>query len=274
MIDRLRYLAVAGVLAALIPGVWHRAEAAECSFDSWRTYRNAELRRTADGHAYFWITSRTAIDADGAPTAYHPDDVGDPCGASGAGLDCPANAGYPTKTWWPSVLAKDPANPTKAFVQPSGPGKGFFVSKTALFDSGNANERDPNRYVDASTISYVVFPGPFFELSGTGLKGDLGVAYHLVTKRMTAFVVGDIGPAEPLGESSIALFRALGGSNPNPRTGAGVASGKMLYIVFPRSVNDRPRAWPMTQAEIDQAAKPLLDALGGEDVLEACAAGN
>ncbi len=97
------------------------------------------------------------------------------------------------------------------------------------------------------------------------------MAYHLETQKKTAFIVADIGPDEPLGESSIALFQALGGNNPNPRTGGGAASGKVLYLVFPRSVDQRARKWPMTHAEIEQGAEALLDALGGESVLQACA---
>ncbi len=271
MKHRMKLLLAASLLAVLLQGVPRQAEAADCPFESWRTYKNRELRRTADHKAYFWITSRTAIDADGAPKAYHPDDVGKPCGATGAGLDCPSNAGYPNKSWWPTVLAPDPANPSKAFVQPSGPAQGFFVSKTALQDSGNGNESDTSRYVDASTIPYVVFPRPFFQLAGTGKLGDLGMAYHLETQKKTPFIVADIGPNEPLGESSIALFQALGGNNPNPRTGGGVASGKVLYLVFPRSVDQRARKWPMTQPEIEQGAETLFDALGGESVLQACA---
>ncbi|WP_027993824.1 glycoside hydrolase family 75 protein [Sinorhizobium meliloti] len=264
-------LLAAGVLAVSLLGGARQTEAADCPFDEWRTYKNTELRRTADRKAYFWITSRTAIDADGAPKAYHPDDVGKPCGATGAGLDCPSNAGYPNKSWWPTVLASDPTNPSKAFVQPSGPAKGFFVSKTALQDSANGNERDTARYVDASTIPYLVFPRPFFQLVGTGKPGDLGMAFHLETQKQTAFIVADIGPDEPLGESSIALFKALGGNNPNPRNGSGVASGKVLYLVFPRSVDQRPRKWPMTQEGIEQGAETLLDAIGGMSVLQACA---
>ncbi len=268
---RMNSLLAAGLLAMLLQGEIRQAEAADCPFADWRTYKNTELRRTADHKAYVWITSRTAIDADGAPRAYHPDDVGKPCGPTGAGLDCPSNAGYPSKSWWPTVLAADPANPGKAFVQPSGPAQGFFVSKTALQDSANGNERETLRYVDASTIPYVVFPRPFFQLAGTGKLGDLGIAYHLQTGKKTAFIVADIGPDEPLGEGSIALFQALGGNNPNPRTGGGVASGKVLYLVFPRSVDQRARKWPMTPAQIDQAVETLLGTIGDESVLQTCA---
>src|SRR5688500_12882670 len=50
------------------------------------------------GGALLFLDGMT-LDADGAPKAYHPNDH-DPqrpnrCPASGLGLDCPANAGYP-----------------------------------------------------------------------------------------------------------------------------------------------------------------------------------
>lgn len=268
---RIKPLLAVSLLAMLLQGEIRGADAADCPFEDWRTFKNTELRRTGDQKAYFWITSRTAIDADGAPKAYHPDDVDKPCGATGAGLDCPANAGYPNTSWWPTVLAKDPVNAGKAFIQPSGPAKGFYVSKTALQDSGNGNERDTLRYVDAATIPYVVFPKPFYKLAGTGKLGDLGIAYHLQTQKKTAFIVADIGPDEPLGEASIALFQALGGNNPNPRTGSGVATGMVLYLVFPRSVDQRAQKWPMTQPEIDQSVGTLLDTIGGFSTIQNCA---
>ena len=130
--------------------------AAECAFEAWKFYEGTQLYRNADTGAYLYMTSRAAIDADGAPRAYHRDDIGT-CGATGTGLDCPANAGYPSRSWWPSVLARDKAQPDKAYVQQSGPSAGFFVSKTALTDRDNGNERDLKRYVDASTIPYLVF---------------------------------------------------------------------------------------------------------------------
>ena len=244
------------------------AGAAQCDFSHWQDYKGTALYKADDATTYFWITSRAAVDADGAPNAYHPEDVGKPCGATGAGLDCPANAGYPNTSWWPSVLAADLQSPGVAFVAPSG----FFVSMTALDDRDNTNPRDPARYVDATTIPYVVFPGNFFELSGTGLMGDVGVAYHLTTKKLTAFIVGDRGPSdEALGEGSIALFEALGGTNPNPRTGSGIAAGKVLYLTFPRSVLSRPDVWPLSPVQLDQLAEDLLASAGGKDTLIACA---
>ncbi len=259
---------LAATIAIVLAGSIASSAAAECKFSEWKTFKQTKLYRADGGTAYFWVTSRAAVDADGSPRAYHPDDVGKPCGATGAGLDCPANAGYPNASWWPTVLAADPGNPGKAFVSPSG----FFVSMTALTDQDNGNPRDPARYADASTIPYVVFPRPFNQMSGTGLMGDIGVAYHLSTKKITPFVVADVGPDEGLGEGSIALFAALGGNNPNPRTGSGIAPGKVLYLAFPRSASARPDKWPLTLAQIEELADDLLAPLGGEATLTACAA--
>jgi hypothetical protein len=254
---------------APLPGAAVRA--ADCPFTAWMSYKGIELLRTPNGGTYLYVTSRTAIDADGAPRAYHPDDVGRPCGRTGVGLDCPANAGYPSTDWWDKVLAPDPSNPRRAFVQPSGPAAGFFVSKTALADPAKG-ERDSTRYVDASSVPYLVFPGPFNQMRGTGKLGDIGIALYLGNGRQTPFIVADIGPDEPLGEASIALFEALGGDHLNPRTGAGVPFGPTLYVVFPFSVRDRARPWPATGAEIAAQADQLLTRVGGKVALAACAA--
>lgn len=259
----------AAALAALT--VLAQPAAGNCPFVPWTSYKGVDVYRTPDEKAYLWVTARTSIDADGAPRAYHPEDVGRPCGRSGAGLDCPANAGYPSTTWWPTVLAPDPANPRRAFVQTDGPGAGFFVSKTSLADP-RRSERDPARYVDAATVPFIVFPRPFYALAGTGKLGDIGIARHLGNGKQTPFVVADIGPDEPLGEASIALFRALGGESPNPRTGSGVASGPTLYLMFPYSVGERSRPWPVAEAERAAEADRLLAAIGGEAVLAACVA--
>jgi hypothetical protein len=247
------------------------AAADDCPFDDWLTYKDVPLRKNDRTGAYLYVTAHAAVDADGAPNAYHQDDVGKPCGSTGAGLDCPANAGYPNSSWWPSVLARDPANPDQAYVQASGPHTGFFVSKTALFDRTRSSEQDTRRYVDATAVPYLVFPRPFHAMRGTGKLGDLGVAYHLDTKMSTPFVVADIGPDEPLGEASIALFEALGGKDVNPRNGRGVAAGQVLYIVFPYSADERPVRWPVGNEQVAQLANDLLSRVGGTSMLEACA---
>ena len=52
--------------------------------------------------------SGMTIDADGAPNAYHPDNIG---------LDDLKNAGYPNTSWWKNILVPDPQNPNRAYEQ-------------------------------------------------------------------------------------------------------------------------------------------------------------
>lgn len=217
------------------------------SFTHWTSYEGDDLYRHSSG-AYSYITSHMALDADGSPRAYHPD--------GHSGLDALANAGYPNKGWR-SVLAVDPADPSRPYVQPSG----FFVSKTSLRDKTSA-ETDPATYVDAETIPYLVFPGNFYAMTGTGAYGDLAMARNLRTGAETYAVVADGGPSKaPLGEVSLALATALGGNNPNPRNGAGMPQGPFQYLVFPRSRPDP--AWPQTAADMERTARSLLAGVGG-----------
>jgi hypothetical protein len=115
-----------------------------------------------------------------------------------------------------------------------------------------------------------VFPITFYEISGTGGPGDLGIAVNRLNGRTAAFIVADIGPAgAPLGEVSIALAEALGGVNVNPRNGDGIPAGEFFYLVFPYSAGDPP--WPLAPAELERDAAALLAGLGGIDAVLACA---
>ncbi len=206
--------------------------------------------------AYTYVTSHIEIDADGAPNAYHPRDTG---------LDALANAGYPDGGWR-SVLVEDPQSPGNAFVQPTGPFAGYFVAKTSLEDR-TAPATEPRRYVDATAFPYVVFPGAFEQLEGTGAVGDIVFAKHIATRRTSSALVADIGPRNaPLGEISIRLAVNLGGTHPNPRNGAGAPHGNIRYVVFPRSHAD-PK-WPMSQDELDRHAAERLTAAGGWAVVD------
>lgn len=241
-----------------------------CRFNSWISYQGTKLLAHPTGSAYLFASTHMAVDADGAPNAYHPDDMGLHCirGEGFKGLDCPGNAGYPTTSWWPSVLVPDPANPSRAYTQPSGEFAGYFVSKTSLHDESKLTI-DPKRYVDARNIPYLVFPGSFYRMKGTGLLGDLGYAVNLATGEQTPFVVTDIGPAHAkLGEVSIALAAGLGGKNPNPRTGEGTPKGTILYIVFPYS--SRSHAWPLSMSEIERHVNHLLERSDGLESAMAC----
>lgn len=215
-------------------------------------FRGTQIYRQANDFAYAYQTTHMAVDADGAPNAYNPDNTG---------LDSLINAGYPHTNWWKDVLVPDPADSTKAFVQPSGPYAGFFVSMTAL-RSPTGKVTDPATYVDATEFPYVVIPTGF----GLNIKasiarpGDVGFATHLESGKTTTFIVGDAGGGinARLGEASIALFVSLGETDPNPRTGAGVPGGTIQYIIFPGSRQPKADIWPRTNQDIHNQAMALI----------------
>lgn len=221
------------------------------------TFRGTRIYRQANNLAYAYETNHKAVDADGAPNAYHPDDTG---------LDLLANAGYghPRRSWWREVLVPDPGNPSEAYVQAAGPFKGYFVSMTALREL-NGNPLDPATYVDATRVPYVVIPTGFSSLRDVAKKGDVGFATHIPSGKTTAFIVGDAGGGNnaKLGEGSIALFAALGGQRPNPRNGRGVPAGNIQYIIFPRSGSMVRVPWPRSNEDIRRQVMRLLSTTPG-----------
>jgi hypothetical protein len=236
-------------------------EASGCDFDVWTQYRGTELSSHPTVSAYYFATEHMAVDADGAPNAYHPEDMG---------LDFLANAGYPTEPWWIDVLVPDPENADQAFLQPDGEYRGYFVSKTALQDTSKS-VTDTARYVDARHIPYLVFPGSFYRMSGTGLLGDLGVALNLSNGKKTPFIVADIGPSSArLGEVSINFAERLGGEQVSPRDGSGMPGGEVLYIVFPYSAKQRVPRWPLSLSDLEHRTDVLLEQLGGIESVLVC----
>jgi len=235
------------------------ADSTQCEFGAWKTYKNTELKAHPAQSAYLFASDYLQIDADGAPNAYHPNDIG---------LDYLANAGYPRSSWWDSVLVPNPINPRQAFIQPSGPYAGYFVSKTSL-QNKRKETTDPERYVDASKIPYMVFPGAFFRMQGTGRLGDLGIAINPANGKWSPLVVADVGPtAASLGEVSVALAESLSGNSVNPKNAAGAPQGKIVYVVFPYSSSRFP--WPQTAAEIAAHSEQLLSQVGGINSILAC----
>ncbi|WJH39541.1 glycoside hydrolase family 75 protein [Aliirhizobium terrae] len=242
---------------------------AAADFVPWIEFKGTQLFRDRAGGAYCYSTAHSRVDADGAPNAYHPDDVGKHCMRDPhKGLDCPANAGFPGTNWWRSVLVPDPADESRPYIQPNGPTKGFFVAKTWLTNGAAANSA--SNYVDSTKVPYIVFPGSAFSrMDGTGSKGDLGIAWH-ENGRRTSFVVADQGGGSNarLGEASIAFYERLGGRNLNARTGSGVAPGTVKFLVFPGS--RRNFAWPQTVEAMDRKADELLSSIGGETAIGSC----
>lgn len=203
------------------------------------------LRTEGKPNAYFYETGMT-INADGSPRAYHPE-------GSPPGLDRLANAGRPG-SWW--GIATDGSG--RPFIQgPNDPAPGYYVSTTALINPSKP-AHSPARYVNSEKINFIV------SARGMGGGAKLGDFAAVIFKGRVAFAVcADIGPADHLGEGSIALANGLGIPS-NPRNGG--TGQEVTYVVFPGSRAD----WPLTQAQIDQRAATLFAAWGGLGQVTAC----
>ena len=187
-----------------------------------------------------------AIDADGAPNAYHPNDDD--------GLDDLANAGEPGH-WW--AIATD-ENGEPLVQGPDDPAPGFYVSMTALWDR-TKGPRDPHRYVDATVIPYVSIPSGLPQVR----VGDFAVVRNGHTSQMAYAIVADVGPREKIGEGSIALAQALGIRSSARRGGA---RDGIEYLIFSNSGDRRPHSLD----EINSAAHDQFESWGGAARLTAC----
>jgi hypothetical protein len=197
------------------------------------------------GNQAFFFVSGMTIDADGAPNAYHPDNIG---------LDDLANAGGPGH--WDGIMTDDDGNP---LVQGSDdPFPGYYVSCTSLSDRTKPRN-DPTRYVDASKIPYIVLPRELAAQGGARL-GDFAVVVNLRNGKSAYAIFADVGT---FGEGSIALANNLGIWSDARQGGR---RGGLLYLVFPGSGNRQPR----TVEEIQSETEKLLQDWGGLGKLTSC----
>lgn len=196
----------------------------------------------------FLFTSEMAIDADGSPRAYHPDNTG---------LDDNRNA--KNSGSWVGVVTID----GKPVIQgKADPAPGFYVSPTTLEDKSR-KLGDPGRYVDSETVPYIALPPEVLKADGARM-GDMAAVVNLKNDTLAFAIVADRGPKRRIGEGSIALANALG-INASPRSG-GAASG-VAYLVFGASGNGQPRS---IEAINSEGAK-LLAIFGDKSRLGSCA---
>lgn len=209
-----------------------------------------KLKRS--GETAFFFRSGMSIDADGAPTAYHP--------VSAKGLDNLGNAGKPGN-WWALVTENGKSSGKPIVQKATDPAPGFYVSTTALEDT-TKGRTNPRRYVDSSTIPYVVLP-PDVMKTLKAKMGDFAIVINSKNHQLSHAIIADQGPKGQIGEGSIALAEALGIPS-NPRHG-GAADG-VLYLAFPGSGNEKPRS----VEDINAEGARLFDSWGGMAQVTAC----
>ena len=171
-----------------------------------------------EGFPITCFESGMAIDADGSPRAYHPENTG---------LDDLKHGGYPGN-WWGVATSNELATGEPLVQMASDPAPGFYVSTTSLIDE-RFEYQNPLRYVNAEEIPYFVLPDHF---SPAIKLGDIAWIYNTHNELHSFAVFADVGP--DVGEGSIYLAKKLG-INHDPRYG-GIDSG-ILYFIFEGSGN-------------------------------------
>ncbi len=185
------------------------------------------IEEDATGRVYF--TADADIDVDGAngqhgaPAAYRVDDKGSEYLANG-GMELNKHNKVVCKhDWARSIVILDTDNEPKVF-----PG-GIIASKTWYKHPGKA-ANDPAAYVDAATIPYIVVPPLIVKKTKGVVRGcKARVTYKGIS---IDAVVADCGPADKIGELSIAAAEQLKFKRTSPRDG-GVDGPEVLYELWP-----------------------------------------
>ena len=202
-------------------------------------------------HDVIGFQAKFAVDADGSPRAYGPND---------SGLDLTQHAYSVSCKRWMGIVTDENCKP---LIQKKGdPHPGLYISQTSLYDTTYPN-CNPRRFVNAEKIPYIVLSLKMMALTGAKV-GDISYVYNPTTGKSSFAVFGDVGPEELLGEGSIYLAQTLGIPNTSPRDG-GLSGAAIQYVVFPNSGMGNGRH--PTIAQIDSIGKMAMERIGGEAVI-------
>jgi hypothetical protein len=162
------------------------------------------------------------IDADGAFKAYNQNNK--------IALDYLANGGEPGN--WRALVTDNGKKTGNPIVQGSNnPAPGYYISATTYENPGFLRT-DPRRYVDASSIPYIVVPNgkSLFRKKFGNQLGALARVTNLRNGKTAFAVVADLGPRTKLGEGSIYLAYLLG-LNGSPK-GGGTEAYQIKYEIL------------------------------------------
>lgn len=291
-------LAAAAILLT-IPGPTAEARAAPaCAIQDDKVFagdqEHVRLARRSDLAAAANLAvfrARMAVNTDGAPTSYHPEDFegarlainkivhGITITRAGGGTLTNAQKKNVFDAWrnspgwavppgysisWQSVIAKDAAG--RPCIFRSGEHRGYFGSLTATkqgLPASQWGECQVRNQLDLRHVPAIVLRGPSVSpLSTFGArKGDLVLAINPATTPATIVpaIIGDTGNPKRIGEGSVALNMRLLGITAQPRTYSeavrlDTGNRQMIVAVLPRTENYRP-ARPYTDANIAERVK-------------------
>jgi hypothetical protein len=180
------------------------------------------------------------IDGDGAngqfgePPCYAPKDF------PGKTLDIIGNAGRPGN--WFGVVTDTGERTGKPIIQgPGDPKPGAHVSATSLHLRGQDGQTlpasSPFKYVDSATVPFIAVPPLIIRKVSGVVLGCRAVVTNTRNGKTVEAVVADSGPADHLGEISVACAKAIGlGAREgaaHPANEGGTEDRIVSYRLFP-----------------------------------------
>ncbi len=245
-----------------IPGSWKTDDYRDVALTS-IAWDNAP--ETVIAFAYF---GHPALDDDGSPTAYHPNDIGDDRLSSGRdengwfGVVSYSEAKAPTGAVLdlrPEMRGGDGKYPVIQQASNGDPSPGYYVSATSAVIEGYGNHQQ-SRYYNAKTVPFGALAGRL-KRQGVDL-GDYGLAIRHNQIKCSPFRMLDAGGSGKwsLGEVSRRVITNLGG-NPS-RNGNRVNYGNdypTSFLIFPGFEKDF--SGPFTETDISPTIQTILSRL-------------
>lgn len=247
--------------------------------------------------ASLFFTAPMAVNTDGAPTSYHPDD---PYGSEGKAINTicnGANAILPDGTKLNYSRCRDLVaayreakaagweNENRPRMQfygvasnghtpctiKNGEYSGYFVSTTSLAADPGKSNCDQDRYLNSLDIPFAIYPNArAFKERGVGKK-DVVVYFNPANGVVEFGIIGDRGPRWGMAEGSVAFARALNMRTDDPQSRKdtyrfGVAKVHALMLA---NASLEP---PYTRENVRQRAQEAFDDWGGRARFDACVA--
>ena len=160
----------------------------------------------------------------------------------------------------------------------TGPYRGFFVSQTSFIADRSKPECDQSRYLDSLAFQAAVLPKRTAWASQGERAGvdDLVVVHSPATGRTAYGIIGDTGPADGIGEASVAMAAYLRDRAVAPDATyqeiKALALDGAQYLLFPgEAVRDHIQG-SLSQERINREVEAVFTRWGGPARLAQCAA--
>lgn len=289
---------LAGIVTATVVVTPSNASTFECGLEHAfvHTTKHDGARNIYGDSSALFFTAPMAVNTDGAPVSYHPEDpwgsnkaINTICNGANAHLPSGRRLNYAQcgelveafreardANWNGAAIPRMEfygvaAHGAIPCIIDSGPYAGYFVSTTSLPADKSKERCDQERYLNALEIPFSIFPRAIeFTKRGVG-TGDVVVYYNPSNDVIEFGIVGDQGPSWGLAEGSVAFAKTLLKLNSDPKSRRDTyrfSVKKIHALILPNETLSAP----FTSANVRSRAKASFEAWGGLDRFKNCIA--